>query len=66
MSFTSDTAPVAPDGTTGPIQIDFHDENYMVWDQTRDDSFNASFTSYAPWTHVTLYQNGVLVWGTEP
>ena len=25
-----------------------------------------AYPSFADWTHVTLYRNGTLVWGTEP
>jgi hypothetical protein len=34
--------------------------------QTGDYSFDASKTAFTDWTHVTLYNNGVLVWGIEP
>jgi hypothetical protein len=37
-----------------------------IYDQTSDYSFNASLTSLAPWTHVTLDQNGSLAWGARP
>jgi hypothetical protein len=37
-----------------------------IYDQTSDYSFNASLTSLAPWTHVTLLQSGSLAWGTPP
>jgi cellulose 1,4-beta-cellobiosidase len=35
------------------------------YDQTNDYSY-ATKTTYVDWPKVTLYQNGVLVWGTEP
>ena len=31
-----------------------------------DYSFDVTKTVYADWTKVTLYRNGVLIWGTEP
>ena len=31
-----------------------------------DYSYDAAKTVFADWTHVTLYRNGTLVWGTEP
>jgi cellulose 1,4-beta-cellobiosidase len=37
-----------------------------MFDQTNDYSFDPTKTSYANWTHMTLYQGGTLVWGTEP
>lgn len=34
--------------------------------ETGDYSFDPTKTSITDWDHVTLYRNGVLVWGTEP
>ena len=34
--------------------------------ETGDYSFDPTKTSFTDWDHVTLYRNGVLVWGTEP
>ena len=40
--------------------------DWTNYTQTNDYSFDATKTSYADWTKVTLYRNGVLVWGVEP
>ena len=40
--------------------------NTDVYTQTNDPSFDATKIMYADWNRVTLYQNGTLVWGTEP
>jgi hypothetical protein len=34
--------------------------------QTGDYSFDPTKTALADWTQVTVYQNGVLIWGIEP
>jgi len=34
--------------------------------QTGDYSFDPTKTALADWTQVTMYQNGVLIWGIEP
>ncbi len=39
---------------------------FPTFDQTNDYSFDPTKTTFAPSTTVTLYQNGTLVWGTEP
>jgi hypothetical protein len=56
----------ATNGTTGEIQIWFHKTGWTNYTQTNDPSFDATKTGYADWNRVTLYQNGTLVWGTEP
>ena len=30
------------------------------------DAINDQSNVFQVWSHVTLYQNGVLMWGTEP
>ena len=56
----------ATNGNTGEIQIWFHKTGWTNYTQTNDPSFDATKTAYADWNRVTLYQNGTLVWGTEP
>ena len=56
----------ATNGNTGEIQIWFHKTGWSLYTQTNDPSFDATKTAYADWNKVTLYQNGTLVWGTEP
>jgi hypothetical protein len=56
----------ATNGTTGEIQIWFHKTGWTNYTQTNDPSFDATKAAYADWNRVTLYQNGTLVWGTEP
>jgi len=34
--------------------------------QTGDYSFDPTKTALADWVQVTVYQNGVLIWGIEP
>jgi hypothetical protein len=56
----------ATSGNTGEVQIWFHKSGWTNYTQTNDPSFDATKTAYADWNRVTLYQNGTLVWGTEP
>jgi hypothetical protein len=51
---------------TKQIEVAAHWPGYNPkYDQTNDYSYAAK-AAYADWPKVTLYQNGVLVWGTEP
>jgi hypothetical protein len=66
VTFSSVAGSVSPGSDSGVIQVHFHDTNSTNFTQTNDYSFDPSKTSFTNWTHMTLYQNGTLVWGTEP
>jgi hypothetical protein len=67
VTFSGSAGTLGPDASSGEIQAAFHgSNNYPVMTQTNDYSFDPTKTSFLPWTNVTLYQNGNLVWGTEP
>ncbi|MGA2071594.1 MAG: Ig-like domain-containing protein [Sedimentisphaerales bacterium] len=52
---------------TGEIQNRVNNSPSYGWfTQTNDYSFDATKTTYADWTKVTVYYKGALVWGTEP
>jgi hypothetical protein len=51
---------------TGEVQTRINDSSWSWYTQTNDYSFDATKTSYADWTKVTVYYKGALVWGTEP
>ncbi len=64
IGFLSGT--LVANGSSGEIQVSGHTSTWATINQGNDYSFNAVQTSYADWTRITLYRNGVLVWGTEP
>jgi hypothetical protein len=67
VSFLTGAGTLAPGANTGEIQASFHSTDYQcMFNQTNDYSFDATKTAFATWSNVTLYQNGTLVWGTEP
>jgi endoglucanase len=66
VGFTSAAGSVAINGNSGDIQTRFNKSDWTNYTQTNDYSWSATQTSYAAWSLVTLYQNGLLVWGTEP
>jgi hypothetical protein len=53
-------------GQTGEIQTRFAKTGCSSYTETGDYSFDPTKTGFADWTRVTLYRNGVLVWGIEP
>jgi hypothetical protein len=50
----------------GVIRARFSKADSSNYTETGDYSFDPTKLSFADWDHVTLYRNGVLVWGTEP
>jgi len=67
IGFTSAAGSVAPGQNTGEIQTRIHHANYSNFFTSQTYSFigDPSFV-YKDTTTVTLYINGVLVWGVEP
>jgi PKD repeat protein len=66
ISFSSAAGSVAAGGNTGEIQTRYAKNDWSNYNESDDYSFDATKTSFADWTKVTLYRNGVLVWGTAP
>ena len=67
IGFTAAAGSIAPGQSTGEIQTRVHHVNWSNFITTDSYSFisDESFV-YKDTQTVTLYQNGVLVWGTEP
>jgi hypothetical protein len=66
ISFTSGAGSLAGGANTGPIMNRFSRNDWTAYTQTGDYSFDASKTQFTDWDHVTVYRNGVLIWGIEP
>ncbi len=66
ITFKPSAGNLAPGANTGEIQSRIHKNNWSNYNETGDYSFDPTKTSFADWTKVTLYYNGVLVWGVEP
>ncbi len=66
IGFTPGAGSLAAGTNTGPIQNRFSKSDWSSYTQTGDYSFDPSKTSYTDWTKITVYRNGVLVWGIEP
>lgn len=66
MGFTQGAGTLYGGSTSGEIQSRFHKNDWSNYDETDDYSYKNPAASYADWDRVTLYRNGVLVWGIEP
>lgn len=64
VSFTSGS--LAAEADTGEIQTRFNKEDWSLFDESDDYSFDPSKTAFADWPKVTLYLDGMLIWGQEP
>lgn len=53
-------------GDSGEVQVRFAKADWSNLDQSNDYSFDATKRAYTEWDHITVYRNGVLVWGTPP
>jgi hypothetical protein len=57
---------VPPLGKTGALHIRVRKADWGPFNEINDYSFGLGRTTSADWTKITLYENGRLVWGTEP
>lgn len=53
-------------GSTNQIEFRTHWPDFKNYNQANDYSYEPAMTSYADSHKITVYQNGVLIWGTEP
>src|SRR6266545_4441475 len=66
LSFSAGAGSLTPGQQSGEIQARLHSQNWSNYTEGNDYSYDATKTSFADWTRVTLYRNGTLVWGAEP
>lgn len=66
LTFTSGAGTLGAGSHTGDIQNRLHYTDWSNFDENNDYSYNETQTQYAPADNIAIYQNGQLVWGTEP
>jgi len=67
VGFSPGAGSLQPGQQSGEIQTRIHKNDWSNYLQTNDYSFDpAQKFVYEDWPRVTLYLNGVLVWGVEP
>jgi hypothetical protein len=64
--FAPSAGVIHPGGDSGEFQNRFAKDDWTTFDQSHDYSFDPSHVVFTDWDHVTLYRNGVLLWGQEP
>ncbi|MGI4865230.1 MAG: cellulose binding domain-containing protein [Janthinobacterium lividum] len=64
-SFAAGAGDLAAGANSGPIYGKAYKQNYTNFDETNDWSYQTS-SSFVANDHITLYQNGTLIAGTEP
>ena len=66
LGFTAAAGSLAAGAATGEIQARFNKDNWAVYNENGDHSYDPTKATFVDWNRVTLYRNGVLVWGVEP
>src|SRR5437764_8570367 len=66
ISFSSTAGSLGAYGNTGEIWARVNKADWSNFNETNDYSYDGSKNTYTDWLNVTLYRNGVLVWGTPP
>ena len=66
VGFTAGAGFIPAGSSTGEIQCRFAKDNWTDYNENDDYSYNQSQTSFAESERITLYRDGVLVWGNEP
>lgn len=66
LSFTAAAGSIQAGGQSGDIQLRMYKTDWSNFDETNDYSYDPTKTSYQDWEKVTLYKDGILVWGIEP
>ncbi|WP_224994670.1 cellulose binding domain-containing protein [Cesiribacter sp. SM1] len=51
---------------SGEIQTRIAKADWSAYNEENDYSYNGAQTTFREWERITVYRNGILVWGTEP
>ncbi|MEZ2336397.1 cellulose binding domain-containing protein [Mucilaginibacter sp. RCC_168] len=65
-AFAATTGNLNPGSTSGAIQSRFGNSDWSNLSEANDYSYRQGSAVYADNPNITLYRNGVLIWGTEP
>jgi hypothetical protein len=66
VTFAAGAGVLQPGGSTGELQYRVNKLDWSIYDQSNDQSFDATRATYADSWRVALYRNGTLVWGVTP
>jgi len=65
LSFRSGAGSIEPDGSVS-VAVAFRYTDNSAYDESNDYSYEPQATAAVDTSRVTLYRNGLLVWGVEP
>ncbi|WP_281886294.1 cellulose binding domain-containing protein [Paenibacillus sp. YYML68] len=66
VGFTTGAGSLAAGGDTGSIKVRMNNSDWSNYNEANDYSYDASRTSLADYSKITIHHNGTLVWGTAP
>ena len=66
ISFSAAAGSLAPGANSGDMELRMWRADWANINQANDYSFNGADTAYTASNQVTAFENGNLVWGTEP
>ncbi|MBN2444217.1 MAG: hypothetical protein JXJ04_22830 [Spirochaetales bacterium] len=66
IGFTSGAGSITPFGHSREIRLMFHKDDWSHYNEANDYSYKFHLTRYSDNDTITLYKNGILVWGREP
>jgi hypothetical protein len=66
MDIHMGTGTIAAGGNSGEMQLRWNYGDFSAMDQSNDYSFSPAIITMTDYMKITLYQNGTLIWGTEP
>jgi hypothetical protein len=66
LSFGAGAGSLGPGQSTGAIQNRIYQANFATMTQTNDYWFNAADTALRANPHLTVYDNGQLIYGAQP
>ncbi len=66
VGFGTGAGSIAAGGQSGEIQTRLNKTDWSNYNESNDYSFDPAKTAFTDWNKVTIYQNGILVYGIEP
>ncbi len=66
LNFAETLPAINPGQNSGIIQLRIHKQDWSVFDETNDHSYEAYKTAFSFSDRITVYQDDVLIWGAEP
>lgn len=66
VGFTAGAGSLAPNASSGEIQIRLAKADWSNFNESNDYSFDATKLAFADWNKAAIYNSGILAWGITP